>query len=179
MPFTFKKTKIPEVQIIEPRKFPDERGFFMETYKYTEFSNNGIVERFLQDNHSFSEKGILRGLHFQRDPYAQGKLVRVINGIVWDVAVDLRPSSATYKQWVGVELDGERGNMLYIPPGFGHGFVVLSDTAHFLYKCTNEYNPQADGGVRWDDPELNIHWPLKEVSVSAKDETLPFLKDIS
>jgi len=179
MPFTFTKTSIPEVQIIEPRKFPDERGFFMETYKYSEFSAHGIEERFLQDNHSFSEKGILRGLHFQRDPYAQGKLVKVINGVVWDVAVDLRPASSTYKQWVGIKLDGEKGNMFYIPPGFAHGFVVLSETAHFLYKCTNEYNPQADGGVRWDDPELNIDWPLQDVSVSAKDEALPFLKDIT
>lgn len=178
MPFTFTKTKIPEVQIIQPRIFPDDRGYFMETYKHSDFAANGIPENFNQDNHSFSSKGILRGLHFQNAPYAQGKLVRAIEGIVWDVAVDLRSDSPTYKQWVGIELDSTSGTMFYIPPGFGHGFVVISQTAHFLYKCTNEYNPQADGGVRWNDPELAIDWPLTDVSVSEKDEKLPFLHEL-
>jgi len=178
MPFRFIKTEIPEVQMIEPRKFPDDRGYFLETYKHSDFVVNGISEEFHQDNHSFSSRGILRGLHFQKEPHAQGKLVRVIEGVVWDVAVDLRPESPTYKKWVGVELDSEKGTMFYIPPGFGHGFVVLSETAHCLYKCTNEYNPQADSGVRWDDPELAIQWPITDVSISEKDEKLPFLKDL-
>lgn len=178
MPCNFIKTKIPGVMIIEPRVFPDDRGYFLETYKKSEFQANGIDDDFVQDNHSFSSKGVLRGLHFQRNPHAQGKLVRVMEGRVWDVAVDLRPESPYFKQWVGVELDSKKANMFYIPPGFGHGFLVLSDTAHFLYKCTEEYAPQADGGVRWNDPDLNIEWPLKEVSVSEKDEKLPYLADL-
>jgi len=178
MPFEFETTPIEGVMIIHPRKFPDDRGYFMETYKRSDFVKAGIAEDFYQDNHSYSSKGILRGLHFQSEPHAQGKLVRAIEGRVWDVAVDLRPDSPTYMKWYGIELDSKEGTMFYIPPGFGHGFVVLSDTAHFLYKCTKEYNPSADGGVRWDDPELNIQWPLTDVSVSEKDEKLPLLKDI-
>ncbi len=178
MPFNFVKTDIEGLIIIEPRKFPDDRGFFMETYKKSEFVNAGIAEDFVQDNHSLSSKGVLRGLHFQTEPHAQGKLVRVVKGAVWDVGVDLREESETYGKWVGVELTEENGKMFYIPPGFAHGFLTLTDNTHFLYKCTAEYAPTADGGIKWNDPEVAVQWPLSGItpSVSAKDETLPFLK---
>jgi len=182
MPFEFTGTPIAGVQIIQPRKFGDDRGFFMETYKKSDFVNAGISEEFCQDNHSFSAKGVLRGLHFQRDPHAQGKLVRVIKGAVWDVAVDQRPGSKTYGRWFGIELTEENGTMFYIPPGLAHGFLTLKDHTHFLYKCTEEYAPDADGGVRWDDPDLAVRWPLdpgQEPLVSEKDKGLPYLKDLS
>lgn len=178
MPFEFKDTKLSGLKIIIPGKFPDDRGFFMETYKKSEFFAAGIKEEFVQDNHSYSTKGVLRGIHFQREPHAQGKLVRVIDGKVLDVAVDLRQNSPTFKQWIGVELDGETGIMLYLPPGFGHGFLVLSETAHFLYKCTAEYNKMAEGSVRWDDPDLAIKWPDMEIKVSRKDSDLPELTEL-
>lgn len=179
MPFTFKTTDISGLVIIEPRVFGDDRGFFLETYKKSDFVENGIAEEFIQDNHSKSQKGVLRGLHFQREPFAQGKLVRVIRGRVWDVAVDLRPESPTFKKWYGIELSAENQTMFYIPPGFGHGFVTLENDTHFTYKCTNVYSPEHDGGVRWDDPELAIDWPLKDVLVSEKDAVLPYLKDVN
>jgi dTDP-4-dehydrorhamnose 3,5-epimerase len=178
MPFTFTKTKIKDLLIIQPQKFGDSRGFFSETYKRSEFEANGISEQFAQDNHSCSSKGVLRGIHFQSAPMAQGKLVRVTRGSVWDVAVDLRVDSPTFKEWVGVELTEENGTMLYVPPGFGHGFVTLEDDTHFLYKCTEEYSPEHDGGIKWDDPELGIQWPLTDVEVSAKDKTLPLLSEV-
>ena len=180
MPFEFKDTPIPDVVIIQPRKFGDDRGFFMETYKKSDFVEAGIDEEFCQDNHSFSCKGVLRGLHFQSAPHAQGKLVRVLSGAVWDVAVDLIPGSPTFGKHYGIELTGNNGTMFYIPPGFGHGFLTLEDNTHFLYKCTAEYAPDADGGVRWDDPELNIPWPLEgEPLLSGKDSGLPLLKELS
>ncbi len=179
MPFEFKTTPLPGVVVVQPRRFNDPRGFFMETYKKSDFVAAGISEEFCQDNHSFSCKGVLRGLHFQTSPHAQGKLVRVIKGAVWDVAVDLIPGSPTYGQHYGIELTEENGTMFYIPPGFGHGFLTLRDDTHFLYKCTAEYAPSADGGVKWDDPELNIPWPLDgEALVSDKDAGLPYLKDL-
>ncbi len=180
MPFNFVKTDIKGLVIIEPRKFPDDRGFFMETYKKSEFVSAGITADFVQDNHSLSSKGVLRGLHFQTDPHAQGKLVRVVKGAVWDVGVDLRKVSGTYGKWVGVELTEENGKMFYIPPGFAHGFLTLTDNTHFLYKCTAEYAPTADGGIKWNDPEVAVQWPLNGIipSVSDKDERLPFLKDL-
>jgi dTDP-4-dehydrorhamnose 3,5-epimerase len=181
MPFEFKNTPLAGVKIIQPRVFGDARGFFMETYKKTEFSSAGIIEEFTQDNHSFSSKGVLRGIHFQIVPHAQGKLVRVIKGAVWDVAVDLRPDSLTYKQWYGIELNEENNTMFYIRPGFGHGFLTLRDNTHFLYKCTEEYAPEADAGVCWDDPDLAVRWPLEPGQVplvSDKDEQLPYLKEL-
>ena len=181
MPFEFKQTPLEGVLIIQPRKFGDDRGFFMETYKKSDFEAAGINEEFCQDNHSFSSKGVLRGLHFQSAPHAQGKLVRVVKGAVWDVAVDLIPGSPTYGQHFGLELTEENGTMLYIPPGFGHGFVTLQNSTHFLYKCTAEYAPESDGGVKWDDPDLAVEWPLEpnqEPLVSEKDAVLPYLKDI-
>jgi dTDP-4-dehydrorhamnose 3,5-epimerase len=178
MPFEFFEASVLGVFIVQPRVFWDDRGFFLETYKKSAFKAAGITEDFVQDNHSFSQRGVLRGIHFQRAPHAQGKLVRVVEGKVWDLAVDIRPRSATFRQWVGVELDAKKGNMLYIPSGFGHAFVVLSETAHFLYKCTAEYAPSEDGGIRWNDSDLAIEWPVSDPIVSEKDASLPFLKDI-
>ena len=178
MPFIFNQTKIAGVVLIEPRVFPDDRGFFMETYKESDFKKNGIDYRFMQDNHSKSTKGVLRGLHFQREPHEQGKLVRVTEGAVWDVAVDIRPDSATFLQWVGFELTQENAHMLFLPPGCAHGFVTLTDTAEFQYKCTDEYDKASEGGIRWDDPDLAIAWPIKDVLVSDKDRILPSVKEI-
>ena len=150
----------------------------METYKKSDFVKAGITEEFTQDNHSYSSKGVLRGIHFQKDPYAQGKLVRCIKGAVWDVAVDLRADSETFGQWYGLEITGENKIMFYIPPGFGHGFVTLKDNTHFLYKCTNEYNPDADSGIMWNDSDLNIEWPLTEgLSLSDKDLKLQSIEE--
>ncbi len=183
MPFTFESTRINGPLIIRPAVFSDERGFFVERFKASDFGFAGITDRFVQDNHSYSVHGVLRGLHFQSPPYAQGKLVSVIGGTVWDVAVDIRTGSETCGQWVGVTLDGKEGTMLYIPPGFAHGFLVLSPAVHFLYKCTAEYNREAESGIRWDDPELNIEWPLSkledEPKISEKDKNLPFLQGLT
>lgn len=181
MPFNFKETPIKDLLIIEPRVFQDGRGFFMETFKKSDFLEVGIKENFKQDNHSFSSRGVLRGLHFQTGSSAQGKLVRVVKGAVWDVAVDLRPESDTFGQWFGIELTEENNTMFYVPPGFAHGFVTLKDNTHFLYKCTEEYDPQADSGIIWNDETLNIEWPLSEgLSFSAKDlklQTFNMFKD--
>jgi len=181
MPFKFTNTSLPGVTIIQPRLFKDPRGFFMETYKQSDFVKAGINENFIQDNHSYSSKGVLRGLHFQTAPYAQGKLVRVIKGSVWDVAVDINPGSPTYKKWFGLELNEDNKTMLYIPPGYAHGFLTLKEDTHLVYKCTAEYSPETDGGILWSDPELNISWPVSkkdEVLVSGKDEELPLLKEL-
>ncbi len=177
MPFDFKKLEIPEVLLIASTVFEDNRGFFMECYKYSEFANAGIKEYFVQDNHSKSAKGVLRGLHYQRDPEAQGKLIRCLRGRIFDVAVDIRRGSVNYGRWVGVELSEENNNMLYIPPSFAHGFVVLSELAEIVYKCTKEYSPKDDSGIRWDDPDIEIDWPIKKPSLSEKDIKLPWLKD--
>ena len=166
--------------LVTPRVFPDGRGFFLESWKRSEFARAGIDQDFLQDNHSQSSAGVLRGLHYQRDPDAQGKLIRVIAGSAWDVGVDIRPGSSTFSQWFGTELSAENRKMLYIPPGFAHGFITLRDDTHFLYKCTREYAPESDAGIRWDDPDLAIDWPKAgdgKPLVSEKDAKLPFLKD--
>jgi dTDP-4-dehydrorhamnose 3,5-epimerase len=175
MPFTFEPLQIPDVILIRPRVFPDARGFFLETYKYSDFAANGIPERFVQDNHSRSTRGVLRGLHFQNPPRAQGKLVRVVSGEIFDVAVDIRPGSATFGQWVGEALSDENHHMLYIPPGFAHGFVVLSDVADVTYKVTAEYAPELDSGIIWNDPAIAIQWPVQVPILSAKDAALPSL----
>jgi len=181
MPFIIEPTPIADLIIIEPKKFGDARGFFMETYKKSDFDAIGIREQFVQDNHSGSAKGVLRGIHFQRDPFAQGKLVRVLRGKVWDIAVDLRKNSPTFGKWFGVELSEENGKMFYIPPGFGHGFLTLEDNTHFFYKCTNEYNAAADGGIRYDDPDIAIDWKLSGITpiISDKDKILPILKEVN
>ena len=178
MPFIFRKLEIPDVILVEPKVFPDRRGFFMETYKRSEFEINGISVTFVQDNFSHSVKGVLRGLRYQRPPKAQGKLVMVIRGRIFDVAVDLRKGSPTYGRWVGVELSSEEPRMFWIPEGFAHGFQVLSDEADVLYKVTAEYAPELDAGVRWDDSDLAIPWPIKNPILSKKDASLPYLKNL-
>ncbi|MCI0494987.1 dTDP-4-dehydrorhamnose 3,5-epimerase, partial [candidate division KSB1 bacterium] len=154
MPFKFQRLKIPDVILIEPKVHTDSRGFFLETYKRSEFINNGILEKFVQDNFSHSSRGTLRGLHFQKPPKAQAKLVMVLQGEVFDVAVDIRKNSPTYSQWVGLTLSDKKAQMLYIPVGFAHGFCVLSDQADFIYKVSDEYSPELDSGIRWNDPDI-------------------------
>lgn len=179
MPFNFKKLEINEVILIEPKVFGDERGFFMESYQKSDFVTNGIDINFTQDNHSKSTKGVLRGLHYQLALKAQAKLVRCTRGEIFDVAVDIRKDSKTYGKWVGETLSEENKRMLFIPEGFAHGFVVLSDIAELLYKAGNEYSPEHDRGLRWNDPGINIEWGIDfEPLVSEKDAKQPFLKDI-
>lgn len=174
----FIETKLPGVYIVEPKVFGDHRGFFMESWSQKAFEEAGLHYNFVQDNHSSSTvKGTLRGIHFQRGEKAQAKLVRCARGAVLDVAVDLRPSSPTYKQWVAVELSEENKRQLLIPRGFGHGFVTLTDHVEFLYKADNLYAPEADGGIRWNDPELGVDWGVAEPILSDKDAKAPFLKD--
>ena len=170
-------TSIPDVKIIEPTVFGDERGFFFESFNLKRFEEGiGRAVDFVQDNHSKSCKGVLRGLHYQLPPYAQGKLVRAVAGEVYDVAVDIRPSSATFGQWVGVVLSAENKRQLWIPEGFAHGFLTLSDEAEFVYKATNYYMPQYDRGILWSDASLGIAWPeAGELSLSAKDRVQPLL----
>jgi len=177
MPFIFEPLPIPEVILIKPRVFPDARGYFLETYKYSEFAANGITETFVQDNHSSSVRGVLRGLHFQNPPQAQGKLVRAVQGTIFDVAVDIRPDSPTFGQWVGEFLSDENHHMLYIPPGFAHGFQVISPRAEVSYKVTAEYAPDLDSGIIWNDPILAIQWPDPNPILSPKDAALPLLRD--
>ncbi len=180
MPFEFIKQEISDVILIKPKIFGDERGFFMETYKKSEFYANGINIEFCQDNHSKSTKGVLRGLHYQAEPHSQAKIVRCSKGKIFDVAVDLRKNSPTFKKYVKVELSQENKNMLYIPQGFAHGFVVLSDEAELLYKTSKEYYPQADRGILWNDKELNIDWGIDfEPLLSEKDKNQPTLKEIN
>ena len=178
MPFNFIKLEIPEVILIETKVFQDKRGFFTETYKKSEFKENGINEEFVKENFAHSKYGVLRGLHFQKNPKAQGKLVKVIKGIVFDVAVDIRKGSPTYGKWVGVTLSGENNKILYIPKGFAHGFCVLSEEADFLYKVTNEYSPEFESGVLWNDPEINIKWPIKNPIINERDSKYQTLKNI-
>lgn len=174
----FTKTNIDGVVIVEPAAFGDHRGFFMESWSKREFEKAGLNYDSVQDNHSSSTvKGTLRGIHFQKGAYAQAKLVRCTQGAVLDVAVDLRPKSQTYKQWVAVELSAENKKQLLIPRGFGHGFVTLTDHVEFLYKADNFYAPEADGGIRWNDPELAINWGIEQPILSQKDQTSPWLKD--
>lgn len=174
----FIKTFIPEVILVKPKVFGDERGFFMESYRKSLFQANGIMLEFIQDNHSKSAKGVLRGLHYQLDPKAQGKLVRCVSGAVFDVAVDIRRGSPTFGQWFGCELSAENKYMLWIPAGFAHGFVTLTDDTEFLYKTTGEYAPECDRGIKYDDPAIGIEWPaLGELLLSDKDKKQPLLKD--
>ena len=173
MPFTFKPLSIPDVILIEPKVFPDDRGYFLESFKASDFEKANLPTHFLQDNFSFSRKGVIRGLHYQRDPKAQGKLVSVLKGGVWDVAVDIRRESPTFLKWVAADLNDQNHAMLLIPPGFAHGFAAVTDDVHLLYKCTNEYEPQADAGIRWDDQDIAVKWPVDIPIVSDKDRNLP------
>jgi len=177
MPFTFKRLAISDVILIESKVLPDKRGLFMETYRFSDFASFGIREHFLQENLSRSTKGVLRGLHYQKKPRAQGKWVRCTKGKIYDVAVDVRRGSPSYGKWVGVELFEEMNSMIYVPPGFAHGFVVLSDLAEVLYRCTEEYSPEHERGIVWNDPELMISWPIAEPILSEKDKKLPLLSD--
>jgi dTDP-4-dehydrorhamnose 3,5-epimerase len=176
--FDFRSLGIDGLVLAVPRSYPDERGFFMETYKWSEFARNGIELAFVQDNHSRSARGVVRGLHFQRPPRAQAKLVRVVRGAAWDVAVDLRRSSPTCYQWRAVRLDTADHAMLYIPPGFAHGFCALEDDTDLVYKCTEEYDASLEDGIRWDDPRLAIPWPVSNAIVSEKDRRLPLIDGI-
>lgn len=174
----FTKTDLDGVVILEPAVFGDHRGFFMESWSKRTLEEAGLFYDFVQDNHSSSSvKGTLRGIHFQRGDKAQAKLVRCAKGAVLDVAVDLRPSSPTYKKWVAVELSAENKKQLLIPRGFGHGFVTLTDKVEFLYKADNYYAPEADGGIRWNDPEIGVEWGVEEPILSQKDANSPWLKD--
>lgn len=178
MPFRFQRLEIPDIVLIEPAVFGDERGFFLEFYKRSDFLRAGINEDFVQDNHSSSLKGVLRGLHFQKEPASQGKLIRCIRGEIFDVAVDIRKDSPTFGRWVSVILSEDNRRMLYIPPGFAHGFQVMSERAEVIYKTTREYSPEHEAGIIWNDPDLSIPWPIKEPVLSKRDRGWPFLKEI-
>jgi dTDP-4-dehydrorhamnose 3,5-epimerase len=173
-----KPTAIPDVLLIEPDVFGDNRGFFMETWHRQKYAEAGLDVNFVQDNHSRSGKGVLRGLHYQLEQ-PQGKLVRVATGVVFDVAVDVRKGSPTFGQWVGVELSEENQHQLYVPPGFAHGFSVLSESADFLYKCTDYYAPQYEHGILWNDPDINIQWPGCDFKISDKDKENKLLKEMT
>ncbi|MDD4526772.1 MAG: dTDP-4-dehydrorhamnose 3,5-epimerase [Candidatus Margulisbacteria bacterium] len=174
----FINTSIPGVIEIEPHVFGDERGYFLETYRQDVFLKNGIEVEFVQDNFSYSKKGILRGIHLQAEPFAQDKLVRVAEGEVFDVAVDLRRDSRTFGEWVGVSLSESNKKMLFIPKGFGHGFCVVSDYAKFEYKCSAVYSPAHEFSVAWNDPQIAINWPIDEPFLSEKDKLAPFLSEL-
>jgi dTDP-4-dehydrorhamnose 3,5-epimerase len=172
------KTKLKDCVIIEPKVFGDERGFFLETFQVDRYADlAGISLPFVQDNHSRSSRGVLRGLHFQKTK-PQGKLVRVVRGEVYDVAVDIRSGSPTYGQWEAVILSEENKTQFWVPPGFAHGFVVLSETADFEYKCTDYYDPSDEGSLLWNDPDLNIPWPIDNPKLSEKDANAPLLADL-
>lgn len=177
MPFTFTPTELPDVVVVTPRRFHDDRGWFAETYKASDFTQAGIPADFVQDNYSLSSAGTLRGLHYQLEPYGQGKLVTVVSGRVWDVAVDIRRSSTTFGRWVGIELSAETGDLLWIPPGVAHGFLALEGGTQLTYKCTAEYNKESERSIRWNDPELAIKWPNLDPGVeyrlSEKDAVAP------
>lgn len=172
------KTSLPGLYVIEPLVFEDNRGYLLETWQARRYRENGIDVDFVQDNHSHSRRGVLRGLHYQLYK-PQGKLVYVISGKVFDVAVDIRKGSPTFGKWFGIILSDENHLQLYIPPGFAHGFCVLSDTADFVYKCTDFYDPGDEHGLRWDDPSIGIKWPIKNPVLSQKDSQLPFLENLS
>ena len=171
------ETALPGVLIIEPKAFGDHRGFFLETFQVERYREAGITLPFVQDNHSRSQRGVLRGLHFQKTR-PQGKLVGVSRGAVYDVAVDIDPASATYGQFVGVELNDDNHRQMWVPPGYAHGFCVLSEVADFQYKCTDFYFPADEGGLLWNDPDVGIPWPITEPQLSAKDIDNPRLRDL-
>ncbi len=173
-----KKTDLSGLLVIEPRIFDDERGYFFESYNLPLFKESGIDVNFLQDNESMSAKGVLRGLHFQEPPFEQGKLVRVARGAVLDVSVDIRKDSPTFGKWLGYELSEQNKRMLWIPPGFAHGFVSLSEHTIFIYKCTKLYNRESENSILWNDPELNIDWGIENPLVSDKDTIAPLFREL-
>ena len=173
MPFRFKALAIPDLVLVEPTIFPDDRGVFLETFKTTDFKQAGLPDHFVQDNLSCSKKDVIRGLHYQKNPKAQGKLISVLQGRAWDVAVDIRKASPTYLQWAAVELDGEQLKMFYIPPGFAHGFLAMTDDVLLHYKCTQEFDQASEAGICWNDPDIGIPWPVQTPLVSERDNMLP------
>ena len=180
MPFEFEPQSIKDIILIKPKVFGDNRGFFMETYKKSEFVSNGINVEFIQDNHSKSSANVLRGLHYQAKPFAQAKLVRCAKGKIYDVAVDIRPNSETFGKYVRIELSEENKYLLYIPVGFAHGFIALSDEVEILYKTSGEYAPQSDRGILWCDKDINIDWGIDfEPILSEKDKIQPRLCEIN
>lgn len=178
MPFTFKQLDLPDALLIEPKLFQDERGTFSETFKVDAFKEQGIDTHFLQDNYSNSQGKVLRGLHFQAHPRSQGKLISVIQGHIFDVIVDLRVGSPTFGKWISLDLSDKNRHMLWVPPGYAHGFCVLSNSADIIYKCTDYYDPTSERGIRWDDPDLNIAWPVKNPILSSKDLENATLREI-
>jgi dTDP-4-dehydrorhamnose 3,5-epimerase len=177
MPFEFEALDIEGAFLATPRPFSDDRGFFMETYKYSDFAAVGLTEPFVQDNHSYSTRGVVRGLHFQRQPEAQGKLVRVLAGEIFDVIVDLRQDQPGFGRWLSVTLSAANRRMLYAPPWCAHGFCVLSPDAHVAYKVTREYAPRHESGIIWNDPAIGIRWPVTEALLSPKDALWPLLAE--
>jgi len=178
MPFSFKKLQVSDVILIETKQFLDNRGFFLESFKKSEFETNGIYVNFIQDNLSHSIKGVLRGLHYQKHPKAQAKLVTVIRGEIFDVAVDIRKNSPTFGKWVSQILSEQNHKSLYVPEGFAHGFCVMSDEADVLYKVNNEYSSENERGIIWNDPTLDISWPTENPILAKKDSDLPTLNEI-
>ncbi len=176
MPFSFKRLSIPEVILVEPKVFPDERGFFLESFKESTFKENGITTKFVQDNYSHSIKGVLRGLHYQKNPKAQAKLVTAIRGEIFDVSVDIRKDSPTYGKWVGEILSEQNHKSLYVPEGFAHGFLCLSDEADVIYKVNEEYSAENDRGMLWNDPVVGVKWPDENPIISEKDKLQPLLE---
>lgn len=177
MPFQFKRLEIPDVILVEAKAFPDERGFFMESFKESIFIENGINTKFVQDNYSHSVKGVLRGLHYQKDPKAQAKLVMAVTGEIFDIAVDVRKGSPTYGRWVSEILSEQNHKLLYVPKGFAHGFVVLSNEADVVYKVDAEYSPEHERGILWNDSDVGIKWPIEKPIMIKKDLDLPILKN--
>jgi len=174
-----KETSIPDVKLVIPDVFGDNRGWFMETYSRRDFEDAGITAEFVQDNRSFSsKKGIIRGLHFQRNPMCQAKLLTCLKGEILDVAVDLRKDSPNYKKWISVKLTAENKKQIFIPKGFAHGFLTLTDDVEIMYKCDELYSPECDGGIRFDDPEIGVEWGVENPILSEKDKNAPYLKDI-
>ena len=178
MPFEFTPTTLDGVLLVQPKTFPDNRGEFSELFKQSEFTKNGITKPFVQTNFSISRKGVLRGLHFQADPMAQAKLVYVVSGSAFDVAVDIRKDSPFYGKWISITLSSEKRNMIYIPEGFAHGFLALEDNTKLMYNCTAEYSPEHERGLRWDDPALNIMWPIANPIIADRDAKYPTLENV-
>jgi dTDP-4-dehydrorhamnose 3,5-epimerase len=177
VPFAFARMEIPDVVLVEPKVIPDDRGFFAETYKKSDFARGGVSCAFIQENHSRSKRGVLRGLHYQTRPAAQAKLVCALRGEIFDVAVDIRKDSPTYGRWISAVLSDQNHRLLFIPEGFAHGFQVLSEEADVIYKVTAEYSPEHERGIIWNDPTLQIAWPVKDPLLSLKDAQLPTLEN--
>lgn len=178
MSFEFKRLEIPETVLIQPKVFEDDRGFFLEIYKKDEMENFGIKGDFVQDNHSRSKRGVLRGLHFQKEPYAQAKIVRCIRGEIYDVVVDLRRNSQTFSRYLGLVLSEENRHQLYVPRGCAHGFLALSEVAEVVYKVDNVYSPKSEGGLIWNDPDVDVTWPIDDLIISERDRLWPTLKEM-